>query len=110
MYASAHVVINPQVSGTGLKIKSVEAISAGCAVVMNAAGADGIEEGIGTAFLVAADWAEFARDVLRILADDALRLSLERSASRFASHRFSMMSSFEEFAAILDEHETRVFA
>ena len=110
LYASAHVVINPQVSGTGLKIKSVEAISAGCAVVMNAAGADGIEEGMGTAFLVAADWKEFAQDVLGILTDDATRLTLERSAVRFASQRFSMTSAFEEFGAVLDQHETRVLA
>ena len=104
-YASAHLVVNPQVSGTGLKIKSVEAISAGCAVVMNAAGADGIEEGIGRAFLVAADWKEFARHVLRILTDDAFRLELERGASLFAVQRFSADRVFREFAAVLEQHE-----
>jgi hypothetical protein len=41
LYATASVVINPQVSGTVLKTKCVEALSAGCAVVMNQAGADG---------------------------------------------------------------------
>ena len=106
-YASAHVVINPQVSGTGLKIKSVEAISAGCAVVMNAAGADGIEEGSGTAFLVASDWKEFSHYVSRILADEDFRLSLERGASRFSKERFSLEAAFRELAAVLDDHEAR---
>jgi len=107
-YASAHVVINPQVSGTGLKIKSVEAISAGCAVVMNAAGADGIEEGSGTAFLLATDWKDFSRGVLRILGDEDLRLTLERGASQFAKQRFSVEAAFQELAAVLDAHEARV--
>src|SRR5262245_54905223 len=38
---TARVAINPQVAGTGLKIKCVEALTAGCAIVMNQAGADG---------------------------------------------------------------------
>jgi hypothetical protein len=107
-YASAHVVINPQVSGTGLKIKSVEAISAGCAVVMNAAGADGIEQGSGTAFLLATDWKDFSRGVLRLLGDANLRLALERGASQFAKQRFSVEAAFQELAAVLDAHEARV--
>jgi glycosyltransferase involved in cell wall biosynthesis len=107
-YASAHVVINPQVDGTGLKIKSVEAISAGCAIVMNAAGADGIEEGSGTAFLVASDWKEFSRYVLRILADEDFRAGLERGASRFAKERFSVEAVFRELATVLDAHEARI--
>ena len=107
-YASAHVVINPQVNGTGLKIKSVEAISAGCAVVMNAAGDDGIEEGSGTAFVVASDWKEFSQYVLRILADEDFRLGLEHGASRFAKERFSMETAFRELATVLDAHEARI--
>ena len=55
-YQTAHVVINPQVAGTGLKIKCVEALTSGCPLVMNAAGADGLEEGSGVAFLLAKDW------------------------------------------------------
>ena len=109
-YASAHVVINPQVSGTGLKIKSVEAISAGSPVVMNAAGADGIEEGSGTAFLLAGGWKEFSDGVLRILTDEPFRLTLERGASRFARQRFSVEAVFQEFAAVLDQHEASVLA
>jgi glycosyltransferase involved in cell wall biosynthesis len=107
IYASAHVVINPQVSDTGLKIKAVEAISVGCPGGMDAAGADGIEEGAGTAFLVASDWQQFAEHVLRILTDDAFRLALEGAAERFANKRFGTTSLFDEFSAILDQHEAQ---
>lgn len=109
-YASAHLVVNPQVVGTGLKTKSVEAISAGCAVVMNATGADGIEEGAGTAFVVAADWEEFAQAVLRILTDDAVRRELEAGATSFSSRRFSVEETFREFAAVLEQHESTAVA
>src|SRR5262249_12646069 len=79
-YQRAGVVINPQVAGTGLKIKCVEALSAGCALVVNRAAADGLEQGEGTAFLVAKDWPEFVNHVVRILTDEAFRRELSGNA------------------------------
>ena len=78
---------------------------AGCPVVMNAAGADGIQERAGTAFLVASDWQQFAQHVLRILTDDAFRVALAGAAERFANKRFGTL--FDKFSAILDQHEAQ---
>jgi glycosyltransferase involved in cell wall biosynthesis len=100
-------VINPQVSGTGLKIKCVEALSAGCPVVMNETGADGIETGAGSAFLVAQNWDEFADHVLRILHDDAYRLAVETAAREFAQQWLAEATVFDELAPVLDDHHAR---
>ena len=103
-YQDARVVINPQVSGTGLKIKSVEALSAGCAVVMNQAGADGFEEGAGHAFCLAADWEDFVRCVVEILTDDDRRRQLQNGARSFAEHMFSPTTTFSELEQALQRH------
>ena len=103
-YQAAHVVINPQVTGTGLKIKCVEALSAGCPLVVNEAGADGLGDGAGKAFWMAHNWDEFAQHVVTLLQNDVVRLSLESEARRFAEERFSRAAVFGEFAKLLDEH------
>jgi glycosyltransferase involved in cell wall biosynthesis len=101
VYQRAHVVINPQVAGTGLKIKSVEAINAGCPAVMNPAGAEGLEEGAGSAFLLAHDWKDFARHVVAVLTQDAYRRGIEQSARAFSEAMFSPEAVFAEFAEVL---------
>jgi len=100
-YQAAHVVINPQLAGTGLKIKCVEALSVGCPLVMNRAGADGIEEGEGWAFLMAGDWRQFSDHVVSILTDDRLRLELESGARALADKLFSPAFTFSELAEAL---------
>ncbi len=109
-YQTANVVINPQVAGTGLKIKCVEALSAGCPLVTNAAGADGLEEGAGSAFLLARDWDEFARYVVRLLQETDTRRALEAQASIFARSMFSMESTFAELDAALGARRSRLQA
>jgi glycosyltransferase involved in cell wall biosynthesis len=99
-YQTAHVVINPQLAGTGLKIKCVEALSAGCPLVVHEAGADGLEEGAGTAFLTATDWQDFAKQVVRIMTDEPVRLALEAEARRFAVTMFSAEVTFSELAEV----------
>lgn len=100
-YQRANVVINPQVAGTGLKIKCVEALSAGCPLVTNEAGADGLEEGASAAFLLAKDWSEFAKHVTSILTDDTLRRELEAGARSFADKMFTAEVTFSELAQVL---------
>jgi glycosyltransferase involved in cell wall biosynthesis len=106
-YSRATVVINPQVAGLGLKIKCVEAISAGCPVVMHRAGADGLEEGAGWAFLVVETWEEFAHDVGRLLADRAFRRRIEEGARSFAEQVLSPKAVFSELEAVLCQSNGR---
>lgn len=106
-YQTAHVVINPQLAGTGLKIKCVEALTAGCPLVTMAAGADGIGEGAGRAYLLASDWTEFSKSVAMLLCDDTARDKLESEARLFAESRFSRSATFAELATVLDGHLSR---
>ena len=100
-YQAAHVVVNPQIAGTGLKIKCVEALSAGCPLVVNRAGADGLEEGEGAAFLVASTWPQFAAHVVGLLTNDQARLELEAQARTFANRLFSPDAAFAELQSAL---------
>lgn len=86
LYAGADIVLNPLQFSTGLSIKTVEALGHGMPVVTTPAGARGIEEGAGRAFLVAASAEEFANAVLRIARDSALAQSLSDEALRFVEN------------------------
>lgn len=100
-YRNAKVVINPVMSGTGLRIKVVEALGYGKAVVTGSSGTSGLEEGVGRAFLVQDDPEKFAQEVIKILNDDDYRISLEKNALEFAKDKFSRENVFKEFLDII---------
>ena len=70
-YEMARVAINPTVAGTGLKIKTVEALCHLRPIVLWPAGAEGIWPEARPFCHVAAHWASFARHLARLLTDDA---------------------------------------
>jgi SAM-dependent methyltransferase len=70
-YAMARVAINPTVAGTGLKIKTVEALCHMRPVVLWPAGAEGIWPEAKPFCHVATHWAGFARHLAWLLTDDA---------------------------------------
>jgi hypothetical protein len=76
-------VINPALSGTGLKIKSVEALGFGRPLVCTAEGARGLDPSSG-AFLVVATAQDFANQVGRILRDDTFAKALAFRATEYA--------------------------
>ncbi len=100
-YADAHVVINPVMLGTGLKIKTVEALAYGRAVVTTSVGAEGLEDAAGEAFLLEDESGAFAAAVARLLGDGALRRSLERRGRALAEERFSRRAALAEFHELL---------
>ena len=66
-YAAARLAINPAFAGTGLKIKSVEAVGHGCPLVAFPAGADGMDGAMRRLVQVAQDWDAFAARVVDLL-------------------------------------------
>lgn len=84
LYSTASVVINPMLFGTGLSIKTVEAMGYAKPVVTTSVGARGLNEGAGTAFLVADTAPEMATCVSRILSDRDLSDRLAKGACDFA--------------------------
>jgi hypothetical protein len=89
-YASARVVVNPAPSGTGLPVKTVEALCHGRPVVATPAGAGDIAGGVVTA----PDAAGFAEAVSRLLSDTGEWRRLAGDAGAIAAARFSPEAAF----------------
>ncbi len=83
-YARSRIVINPMLYGTGLKIKTIEALGFGKPLVTTPCGAEGLENGCGTAFLVADKAPEMADHLIRVLSDGELRDELGSRATACA--------------------------
>jgi glycosyltransferase involved in cell wall biosynthesis len=82
-YLNASVVINPLQFGTGLKIKTVEALAMKRPLVTTPNGASGIEEWAGRAFLCAETPEEFAAAIQQIITTKELRDSLVKESEEF---------------------------
>ena len=77
-------MINPQRFGTGLSIKSVDALLHGRPLVTTASGARGLEDGAGTAYRPADSAEEFGDEVVRLLRDPGEAVALAGQALGFA--------------------------
>ena len=88
LYAAARVVINPAAAGTGLKIKTVEALCHLRPVVCWPSGVDGLSDEARAFCHVAADWFGFAAHIKRLLADDEEAFAVEHARIRL-EHAFS---------------------
>jgi len=83
-YGSAVLAVNPEILGTGLKIKTIEALAHGCPVVTTPAGIRGLEEAEGCGILLARTPEEFADGVAKLMTRSAFRDEQSRSALAFA--------------------------
>jgi glycosyltransferase involved in cell wall biosynthesis len=77
-YADARLVINPAVAGTGLKIKTVEAVSHARPIVLWPTGVEGLAPQARAMCHTATDWFEFAQHVIRLLQEDAAAIGGDR--------------------------------
>jgi polysaccharide biosynthesis protein PslH len=84
IYRRARVVISPILGGTGLKIKNIEPMGYGKAVVSTRSAATGLEAAENRAFLVGDGPGSFAQAVRRLMEDDALCRQLMQGAFEFA--------------------------
>lgn len=85
VYEGAAVVINPVQFNTGLSIKNLEALGYSKSLVTAPTGAEGLEDGSGTAFLVADNPAEFSEHVIKCLSDSVYSAQLARRAYEYAA-------------------------
>jgi glycosyltransferase involved in cell wall biosynthesis len=99
-YGQADVVVVPLRSGSGLKVKLVEAINEGCPVVTTPVGAQGLG-GIEPAPFELADTADhFALATVAVLEEPDRRAELSRAASKAAA-RFHPPSVHAELMRLL---------
>jgi glycosyltransferase involved in cell wall biosynthesis len=88
----AAVFIAPLLSGGGTKLKVLEALAVGKAVVSTGIGVEGIEGQDRRHFLVADDPDEFAKKVIEVLKDRPLRNYLGVNARKLAEEKYDWKS------------------
>jgi len=81
----AAVFVAPILSGGGTKLKVLEAMAAGKAVVTTSKGCEGIDGMPGQHYLVADDHDHFAENVIRLLNDKLLRSYIQDNAKKLVN-------------------------
>ena len=104
-YAKAILVVNPCWIGTGLKIKSVEALARGKPLVTTAKGIEGLHQDVQKACLVTNDNEKFANHVLHLLTAVAARIHLAKAARGFAQSHLNSGVVYKELIDFLDEQK-----
>ncbi|OKH40342.1 hypothetical protein NIES2101_35030 [Calothrix sp. HK-06] len=84
VYNTADIVINPILFGTGLKVKSIEALGQSKVLVTTLEGAKGLEAGANKAFLIAKDADEFTHYLIEVFTNPTLFSNLSKNAYAFA--------------------------
>jgi glycosyltransferase involved in cell wall biosynthesis len=99
----AGVVVAPIRSGGGVRVKVLEALGAGKAVVATPLAIEGIEAPPGDAILLAESAAEFASCLSLLLGDEERRRTLAESAYAWASQQLRPESTAERFDRLYAE-------
>jgi glycosyltransferase involved in cell wall biosynthesis len=84
----AKVIVVPLLSGSGTRLKILEALALGKAIVTTSIGCEGIEAENNEHHLVADTPQEFARVTVEILRNDDLRNKLERNGRELAKRKY----------------------
>ncbi|OJU08256.1 MAG: hypothetical protein BGN86_03440, partial [Caulobacterales bacterium 68-7] len=103
LYAQAAVVLSPLRAGSGLKIKLVEALAQGKAIVATSTTLQGISEETGDAVRVADKAEAFAEAVVRLLEDASQRRALAEAALAAAATHFSFEACMGALQATVTE-------
>jgi glycosyltransferase involved in cell wall biosynthesis len=102
LYTRAGVVISPLTAGSGLKIKLVEALGFGKAIVATPVSAQGVEQLLAGTVKIAAAAEDFAVSVIDLLTDDALRARKAEAALALALRHFSAEACYGDLVRYLN--------
>jgi glycosyltransferase involved in cell wall biosynthesis len=103
LYRRAGVVISPLRVGSGLKVKLVEAMGWGKAVVATGVTAQGIQSLVKDAMLIADTAEEFAEATLSLMNDENRRKRYAKSALQVARAHFGEESCYRELLSFIVE-------
>lgn len=101
LYAEAGVVISPLYTGSGLKIKLIEALAAGKAVVGTSVTAQGVEAIVADAMALADAPEAFAAAIVDLAGSRPKRAALGQAALTCAERHFSVQAAFKPLIAYL---------
>jgi succinoglycan biosynthesis protein ExoO len=96
-------VISPLYTGSGLKIKLIEALAAGKAVVGTSVTAQGVEPLVAGAMALADDPNQFAQAVVALLGSPEQRSALAGAGLNAAREHFSPSACFRERVQLVDD-------
>lgn len=102
------IAINPVNIGGGLKIKNVEALCSGLALLTSSQGAFGLEDGINEAFLVADGVDDFKNKLLALMLSKKLRDKLSYNAVQYAKENFHSDVCYAELARLIRSDEDTI--
>lgn len=101
-YARAHAVVVPILTGAGIRVKIVEAMAAGRAIVSTSLGYEGLPfVQPGRHLLVADDPHDFAMAAVRLLTQAALRRDIAANARALAEQHYDWRGLGDEQEAVL---------
>jgi glycosyltransferase involved in cell wall biosynthesis len=103
IYREASVIINPTIAGTGLKIKSVQALAHGKPLVAWANGVEGLEYVGEPPFIECRSWQEYAEAIVRLLNSADERQRLGERARSYARREFSADKVYAALAERLSQ-------
>lgn len=104
-YAGATVIINPVALGTGLKIKTIEALARGRPVVTTSCGAEGLPDRSGFAFVVEDEMGRFGAAVVALLNDGNRRREMAAAAAELAREYYSPAAAVRELVEEIGRKE-----
>lgn len=107
IYEQASVVINPVYAGTGLKIKSVEALANGKALISWPEGVAGMPGQKELPVKIINSWQELAEAAIHLLQNPSHRKSLEQAALEFTKKEFSDTNTYRQLADAFDNYSKR---
>jgi glycosyltransferase involved in cell wall biosynthesis len=102
LYASVDIVSNPVRFGGGLKIKNIEALAAGCALVTSSEGSYGLPVTDPPCFLAADNPDEHSHELLELITNPSLLISLRNRAAQAARLHLSPENVYKNLRTYLD--------
>lgn len=107
-YQQIDLAINPAQIASGMKVKSLQALSHSVPLVSTSAGIAGMESAIGICAFVADDWQQFADHVVRLFSDQIRLDKMSENCVSFLAEEFDPEVVFAELKqAILEKTVTK---
>jgi glycosyltransferase involved in cell wall biosynthesis len=86
---SGGVVIVPVLSGSGIRVRIIEAMAMGIPVVSTSLGAEGIDVTHGSDILIADDPGEFSQAIIKLLENQTFFTNIGKNARRFIEEKMN---------------------
>lgn len=102
-FSSGLCLAAPLVLGAGIKVKILEAMSAGLPVITNAIGIEGINVVKGKDYLAATTAEEYVEAIERLLEEENLKYMLSDAAKKHLEQKFNLEENLKLFTELVEQ-------